>query len=149
MQNPKHDVMHTGDSVSFSCHINVSSGWEYLWYKDLGLLPESGNNHTITSVTTTNSGSYECQTKRGNAAFQSDKSQAVTLKIEGKFLLTSPYFSVCARVECTSHSSDCDSTERPQADIILLTGWSEVFSTDSLVLRCGVQGSQDVWNYTW
>ncbi len=65
MQNPKHDVMHTGDSVSFSCHINVSSGWEYLWYKDLGLLPESGNNHTITSVTTTNSGSYECQTKEG------------------------------------------------------------------------------------
>uniref|UniRef100_UPI003AAA349D uncharacterized protein n=1 Tax=Centroberyx gerrardi TaxID=166262 RepID=UPI003AAA349D len=38
---------------------------------------------------------------------------------------------------------------RPWAVMTLLTGWSEVFSTDSLVLRCEVQGSQDLWNYTW
>ncbi|XP_044065660.1 basement membrane-specific heparan sulfate proteoglycan core protein isoform X2 [Siniperca chuatsi] len=122
MQNPKHNVMHTGDSVSFSCHINVSFGWEYLWYKDGSTLPVSGNNHTITSVARSDTGSYKCQAKRGrNTVFHSDQSQDVTLDIK----------------------------ERPQANIILLTGWSEVFSTDSLVLRCGVQESQDIWNYTW
>ncbi|KAF1390447.1 hypothetical protein PFLUV_G00058140 [Perca fluviatilis] len=122
MQNPIHNVMHTGDSVSFSCHINVSSGWEYLWYKDGNQFAVSGNNHTISSVVRTNTGSYQCQVKRGrNTVFYSDQSQAVRLVIK----------------------------ERPLADITLLTGWSEVFSTDSLVLRCRVLESQDVWNYKW
>ncbi|XP_054464456.1 carcinoembryonic antigen-related cell adhesion molecule 5 [Anoplopoma fimbria] len=122
VQDPKHNVMHTEDSVSFSCHINVSSGWEYLWLKDGVPLVESRNNHTIKSVVRTNTGSYQCQAKRkGDTVFSSDQSQAVRLDIE----------------------------ERPQTDIILLTGWSEVFSTDSLVLRCRVQESQDMWNFTW
>ncbi|XP_073326373.1 hemicentin-1 [Pagrus major] len=122
MQNPSHEVMHTGDSVTFSCHINVSTGWKYLWFKDDSPLAESGENHNITSVLTKNTGSYKCQTKRGSSAvFHSSHSQAVKLDVK----------------------------ERPKADIILLTGWSEVFSTDSLVLKCGVQNSQDSWNYTW
>ncbi|XP_045913321.1 carcinoembryonic antigen-related cell adhesion molecule 5-like isoform X1 [Micropterus dolomieu] len=121
-QNPEHDVMHTEDSVSFSCHINISSGWEYLWYKGENQLTVSGNNHTIKSVVTSDSGSYRCQAKRGkDTVFKSDQSQGITLIIE----------------------------ERPQAHVILLTGWSEVFSTDSLVLKCVVQDSQEIWNYTW
>ncbi|KAK5923718.1 hypothetical protein CgunFtcFv8_000663 [Champsocephalus gunnari] len=119
MQNPKHNVMHTGDAVTFSCHVNVSSGWEYLWHKDNR--PLSEYNHTISSVVTTNT-SYQCQVKRGtNTAFLSDRSQAVGLEVK----------------------------ERPKANIILLTGWSEVFSTDSLVLQCEMPKSQDLWNYTW
>lgn len=39
--------------------------------------------------------------------------------------------------------------ERPKANIVLLTTWSEVFSTDSLKLECDVMGSSDSWNYTW
>ncbi|KAM8754905.1 hemicentin-1 [Acanthopagrus schlegelii] len=121
-QNPSHDVMHTGDPVTFSCHINVSTGWKYLWFKDDIPLAESGANHNITSVLTKNTGSYKCQTKRGNTAvFHSSQTQAVKLNVE----------------------------ERPKAEIILLTGWSEVFSTDTLLLKCGVQNSQDLWNYTW
>ncbi|XP_028265658.1 carcinoembryonic antigen-related cell adhesion molecule 5-like isoform X2 [Parambassis ranga] len=121
-QDPESRLMHTGDSVSFSCHINVSSGWDYVWYKDGTPFSASGNSHTISSVQTSSSGSYECQVKRGvNPAFRSDYSQAAELEVK----------------------------ERPQAGIILLTGWSEVFSTDSLVLRCEVMESEDEWNYTW
>lgn len=90
MQKPDDNVLHTGDSVSFSCLINVSSGWEFLWYKDDILLAKSGNNYTITSVLTKNSGSYKCLTKRGrNKAFHSDHNQAVRLDIKGKYLITS------------------------------------------------------------
>ncbi|KAM6929339.1 basement membrane-specific heparan sulfate proteoglycan core protein [Lycodopsis pacificus] len=122
MQDPIHNVMHTDDSVTFSCHINVSSGWEYLWLKDDGLLAETENDHTIKSVARTNTGSYQCQAKRGRyTVFSSDRSQAVRLDVE----------------------------QRPQANIILLTGWSEVFSTDSLVLRCGMHENPNMWNYTW
>ncbi|XP_068608306.1 carcinoembryonic antigen-related cell adhesion molecule 5-like [Brachionichthys hirsutus] len=119
VQEPSHNVMHTGDSMSFSCHINISSGWEYLWYKDDSPLAESGDNHTITSLLTKDSGSYICKTKRGRSTlFQS---QTVRLDIE----------------------------ERPQADVVLMTGWSEAFSTDSLVLKCHVPEGQYSWNYTW
>ncbi|XP_040905851.1 carcinoembryonic antigen-related cell adhesion molecule 5-like isoform X2 [Toxotes jaculatrix] len=122
MKDPEYDVMHTEDSVTFTCHINVSSGWEYLWYKDGTPLAESGKNYSIRTVEMTNIGSYTCQVKRKmNTVFQSDQSQAIRLNIE----------------------------KRPQANIILLTGWSEVFATDSLVLKCEVQESQDMWNYTW
>ncbi|XP_058498237.1 hemicentin-1-like [Solea solea] len=121
-RTPEYDVMHTEDAVSFSCHVNVSSGWHFLWYQDNRPLPESGNKHNIASVVTRNSGSYSCRVQRGaSAVFQSDQSRAVKLNVQ----------------------------ERPQANVALLTGWSEVFSTDSLMLRCDVQGSKDLWNYTW
>ncbi|KAM3617505.1 uncharacterized protein V6R79_007280 [Siganus canaliculatus] len=121
VQNPSHILIYSGDPVSFSCHINVSDGWEYQWYKNgKELVTVTGNSHNITSVLTKDSGSYRCQTKRGED-FKSEPSPAVELDVK----------------------------ERPQADIILLTGWSEVFSTDSLVLKCGVKDSPDSWNYTW
>ncbi|CAJ1085138.1 titin [Xyrichtys novacula] len=121
IQKPKFSDMHTGDSVSFSCHINVSTGWEYQWVRNNGGLPESGKNHTITSVSTSDSGSYKCRVKRGKGAvFESEYSAVREIQVD----------------------------QRPKATIILSTGWSEAFSSDSLVLRCGVE-SKYQWNYTW
>lgn len=91
MQNPSDNVLHTGDSVTFSCHINVSTGWEYLWYKDGVKLDESGNNHTISSVLTKDTGKYKCQTKRGRntLTLNSEVTEAVNLNIKGRFFFTS------------------------------------------------------------
>lgn len=96
--------MHTGDQISFQCHINISSGWEFLWYKDSSLFKESTSEHNILSVSTKDSGSYSCQTKRGTEpAFHSNQSLAVRLNIHGKMLFTScSHFSVCACVDETS-----------------------------------------------
>lgn len=155
MQTPAYNLMHSGDKVSFSCHMNVSSGWEYILHKDKDKieLPESGNSYVIDSVVTTNTGSYQCQAKRrSDKDFLTGLSPASRLKVVGKFLLTSLlHFSVRMCVECDYQNVfvHCVSTERPKAAIVLLTGWSEVFSTDSLILKCEVQESQDVWNYTW
>ncbi|XP_077430957.1 cell adhesion molecule CEACAM5 isoform X3 [Vanacampus margaritifer] len=122
-QDPEHMIMHTRDSVSYSCHINQSSGWEYVWYKDGTQLTASGKNYTIRSVAKTNAGSYKCQASRGRMTgiFNTEQSQALRLQFE----------------------------ERPSANIIVSTGWSEVFSTDSLVLKCEVKSSKHMWNYTW
>lgn len=117
MQNPEHNVMYTEDSVSFSCHINVSSGWEYLWYKDGNQLTESGNNLNISLAETTNTGLYKCQVKRGVDTFiQSDQSQALRLNIQGKFFLTSsfPFFRMYAGVECVYHSFYCVCCRAPK-----------------------------------
>ncbi|XP_061669289.1 B-cell receptor CD22-like [Syngnathoides biaculeatus] len=122
-QDPEHMVLHTGDPVSYSCRVNVSSGWEYVWYKDDTQLGVSGMNYTIDSLRKTNAGSYKCQAIRVKAIdiFKTEQSRTLKLQVD----------------------------ERPTANIIVLTGWSEVFSTDSLVLTCEVKGSKDVWNYTW
>ncbi|KAM4571549.1 basement membrane-specific heparan sulfate proteoglycan core protein isoform 1-T1 [Fundulus diaphanus] len=123
LQSPSDSLMHTGDEISFACHINVSSGWKYQWYKDNDSPLSSGIVHNISSAKTSDSGSYRCKVSRGEEPkiFETE-SQAVQLKI----------------------------AERPKANIILLTGWSEVFSTDSLVLNCEVMDNSDnSWNYTW
>ncbi|XP_047446715.1 titin-like [Mugil cephalus] len=121
IREPDYDQMHTGDSVSFTCHVNVSSGWEYEWHKGESLFPTSGNQHKIESVQKKDSGSYTCRVKRGLKSIFYSRSQPSVINVE----------------------------ERPQASLVLLTGWSEVFSTDSLVLKCEVMESQDNWNYTW
>lgn len=76
--------MHSEDSVSFNCHVNVSSGWTNLWYKDGKELGEvSGNNYNITSVATKDSGLYNCKVKRGKV-FLSNGNQ-IKLNVEGTF----------------------------------------------------------------
>uniref|UniRef100_A0A3B5KB32 Ig-like domain-containing protein n=2 Tax=Takifugu rubripes TaxID=31033 RepID=A0A3B5KB32_TAKRU len=121
-QSPEHTLMHTEDSVTFLCHINISTGWEFLWFKDDRPLTVPGNNLTLSSMSVKNTGLYKCQTRRGTSLiFSSDPSPTIYLTVE----------------------------ERPKAKVILLTGWSQVFSTDSLQLSCRLQNSQERWNYTW
>ncbi|XP_023188510.1 titin-like isoform X1 [Xiphophorus maculatus] len=120
-QNPSDKLMHTSDLISFTCHVNISSGWKYIWYKDNKRLTSSGTIHQIDSAKTSDSGSYRCQVERETTTTFSSDSRDVELNIE----------------------------ERPKANIVLLTTWSEVFSTDSLKLECDVMGSSDSWNYTW
>ncbi|XP_031698576.1 hemicentin-1-like [Anarrhichthys ocellatus] len=83
-QDPKYSVMFPGESVAFSCHVNVSFGWKYMWYKDGGQSIASGNNYSLNSVETTNRGSYACRAERGSdPSFLTDSSQAIRLEVEG------------------------------------------------------------------
>jgi len=87
VQHPKASLMHTGDSVSFSCGSNVSTGWDYMWFKNDNLLVTSGDNHSISSALTTDSGSYKCQAKRGeHTVLESNQSESVDLKISGTII---------------------------------------------------------------
>uniref|UniRef100_A0A8C6TBT6 Ig-like domain-containing protein n=2 Tax=Neogobius melanostomus TaxID=47308 RepID=A0A8C6TBT6_9GOBI len=123
VQDPEVKVFHTQDSVFFSCGVNVSSGWEYSWYRNDQMLA-SGPNFTISPLFTSHSGEYKCRAKRGRevAVFHTDHSWSVTLNVN----------------------------ERPSASILLLTGWSEVFSTDSLTLECEAKDTDDGdWRFKW
>uniref|UniRef100_A0A3B3C7J8 Ig-like domain-containing protein n=2 Tax=Oryzias melastigma TaxID=30732 RepID=A0A3B3C7J8_ORYME len=118
LQSPEHSLLHSGDSVSFSCNVDISSGWEFLWYKN-GAQINKGNQHNISSAQVKDEGSYACRAER--ESFLLGKSEDMKIKVK----------------------------ERPEAEIILLTGWGEVLSTDSLVLQCKVEESGYKWNYTW
>lgn len=125
VQDPEVEVFHTDDSVFFSCGVNVSSGWEYSWYRNNHLLA-SGPNYTIGHLYTSHGGEYKCRAKRGqgDTVFHTDLSRSVTMNVY----------------------------ERPSASILLLTGWSEVFSTDSLVLKCEAEATENGdlgWEFKW
>lgn len=71
----------------FSCHVNVSYGWQYMWYQDMTLLIHSENKLSISPGEKSDQGSYECQAKRGtDQLFFTDKSQAVNIIVEGQFM---------------------------------------------------------------
>lgn len=79
--------MHSEDSVSFNCHVNVSSGWTY-WFvlPDGSKLNLSVSNYNITSVATKDSGSYKCKVSRGTEkVFYSSYSNKIKLNVEGTF----------------------------------------------------------------
>lgn len=79
--------MFLGESVNFSCHINVSSGWNYEWYKDDTFLSESSNIYSKSAVEITDDGQYKCRAKRSNnQPFVTDFSQDIDLEVQGKFL---------------------------------------------------------------
>lgn len=123
VQDPEVIVFHTEDSVFFSCGVNVSSGWEYSWYKYDHQLA-SGPNYTIGHLYTSHRGEYKCRAKRGQGetVFHTDHSWSVTVNVN----------------------------ERPSASQLLLTGWSEVFSTDSLVLKCQAENTENNdWRFKW
>ncbi|XP_071376559.1 basement membrane-specific heparan sulfate proteoglycan core protein [Centroberyx affinis] len=127
LMTPWLDVFPT-ESVELSCGIQSNSDWSYHWYRGSELLVDhsisltsDGATLSIHSASNSHQGQYKCRGRHKSRSLSTKTSSELTLQVY----------------------------VRPWAVMTLLTGWSEVFSTDSLVLRCEVQGSQDLWNYTW
>ena len=85
---PSLTEIYIGEPVSFSCMVDKSSGWEYMWYRD-GTEIHTTSNHTITSPKSTDRGQYWCRAKRGKGLLYTDKSEIKVLRLSGKhFVLT-------------------------------------------------------------
>ncbi|XP_035761493.1 basement membrane-specific heparan sulfate proteoglycan core protein [Neolamprologus brichardi] len=112
--------MFPGEAITFNCNVDVSSGWEYLWYNDENQI--SGVNtksYTINSVTTQNSGQYYCKGKRDQ--FLTDQSESTTLNV----------------------------TDPPTPALQLQTAWENVFEDEAVEFHCHVVGSSPGWTFTW
>lgn len=83
MKIPDHDEIYTEDLISFSCHVNISSGWKFQWFKENLPLAESASNHTVASVVTGNSGLYKCKVKRGSGILFESVSPWAKLDVKG------------------------------------------------------------------
>ncbi|XP_074538362.1 obscurin isoform X1 [Halichoeres trimaculatus] len=122
IQEPDYRVMFPGESVTYSCHLNVSSGWEYLWYKDGKELSVSDKKYSVTSVSTTNAGSYSCKAKRGtHQVFLTDQSNVKQLQIQGN---------------------------RPKPLMTQQPNANNVYVGESVSFKCKVEGSTG-WRYLW
>ncbi|XP_070765934.1 hemicentin-1-like [Enoplosus armatus] len=93
-QDPDYQVMFPGEPVSFSCHINVSSGWEYLWYKvqlssgwgyiwykDGAPLHINSSSFNIHDADLVHSGTYKCMAIRGKTKYNTEYSDGRILLI--------------------------------------------------------------------
>ncbi|XP_066578187.1 Fc receptor-like protein 2 [Amia ocellicauda] len=125
---PPRTQLFTGDNVTLICDVgNYSTGWRYSWYKDSTQSPAlhggdtAGTRYTVHSASLSHSGQYWCRVGREDASFHLNYSQPVSLQV----------------------------TERPQAELTLVRGWTQMYASESFTLNCRVHGSYSEWSYQW
>ena len=90
-RSSKFNTMFPGESVTFTCKVDASSGWSYLWYHNNTEIQPS--DAFRVDINHSKSGQYHCKAKRGKSPFFTEVSEATTLQVSGKlftFELTSP-----------------------------------------------------------
>lgn len=83
-QQPDDNMLYTGESVSFTCSVEVSTGLEYFWYKDGKKLQIKGNSLTISRARLSDSGTYECTAIRTQTMYAEEHSGGRVLNISGE-----------------------------------------------------------------
>ncbi|KAJ8259619.1 hypothetical protein GJAV_G00171520 [Gymnothorax javanicus] len=119
---PNWKTVHIAEQVTLTCKIHSNlTDWGYLWYKNGREIPIEEDTYIINSSIVSDSGQYSCWGKR---------------KINPKYTASSNMVSLVI-------------SARPVAVLTLETPWTGIFRTDSLILRCSVEGNFTGWNYTW
>lgn len=83
-QRPEVDKVYAGESLSFKCNVELSSGWKYLWYKDGTELRIISNSLNIQNASSSDSGLYECMAIRNNRMYSTERSSGQNLRISGE-----------------------------------------------------------------
>ncbi|KAK6468690.1 Fc receptor-like protein 5, partial [Huso huso] len=125
--SPEWGELYTGETVTLSCGVEGRfTDWEYLWYKSsqggtVKIRDTTGASYTLSSVTQSHSGQYQCEAQRGDRPRSSQRSDPVTLTV----------------------------SELPQTTLTLDPPFPEIFTGETVSLRCGVEGGSAGWKYLW
>ncbi|KAM9501090.1 uncharacterized protein Hap1MRO34_008180 isoform 3-T3 [Clarias gariepinus] len=126
--NPQSSI-YTGDTVTLTCELQKSTGWEFLWYINNQPLKHSSTEPVNTNtlpVTVNNTGEtvYKCRARR-------DKAWA-------------------AKESYTEYSDEVTitATERPEA-VLSVSPQSWLTEGDSVTLNCEVTDSSTNWTFSW
>uniref|UniRef100_A0A3P8ZHZ1 Ig-like domain-containing protein n=1 Tax=Esox lucius TaxID=8010 RepID=A0A3P8ZHZ1_ESOLU len=122
LSSDQQDVL-TGDSVTLTCTVE-SSGWRFYWYKHKQdsepVKTTSGSSYTLSQVRVSDGGQYRCRAGRGDPVYYTQYSEPVHIQV----------------------------TERPVAVLTLQPNWTQIFTGESITLRCDIQGGGDTdWEY--
>jgi len=75
-----------GGSVTLSCSVGSSGGWKYEWFRRTSDTPEVRiNNEQNRVIGVSKGGIYRCRGLRGEPAFYTHVSDAVTIRITCEF----------------------------------------------------------------
>lgn len=80
-KKPGLNPMYVGETVTFTCKVNVSSGWEYKWYKDGKVLTPTKETINI-HLDLSDGGNYSCDAIRGELT-TTDHSEEMTQYVLG------------------------------------------------------------------
>uniref|UniRef100_UPI001EAE916F uncharacterized protein LOC124030482 n=1 Tax=Oncorhynchus gorbuscha TaxID=8017 RepID=UPI001EAE916F len=118
---------YTGETVTLTCSVGSDSGWSYTWYKGntkkvvtlSGRHSTTGTTFTISSAAESDQGLYWCQGEIQSRSISSIISDPVTITVK----------------------------ERPEAVLTLQPNWPQIFSGETVTLRCDIQAGEeiDIW----
>ncbi|XP_064881450.1 Fc receptor-like protein 5 isoform X3 [Oncorhynchus nerka] len=113
-----------GDPVTLT--VKESPGWKFYWYRhrpdSTPVTTTSGYSYTLSWVRVSDGGQYWCRAGRGDPVYYTLYSDPVQINI----------------------------TERPVAVLTLQPNWTQIFSGETVTMRCDIQGGGDTdWNYRW
>ncbi|KAF7654700.1 hypothetical protein LDENG_00066190 [Lucifuga dentata] len=115
-----------GGTVTITCSVQGSSGWEYTWYKDNKIYaPLNMKNdvfHFYGQIHVSEEGWYYCKGGRGNPVYYTRSSDIISIK---KNVANQPV-------------------------VTLQASWPVIYSGDVISLSCEIKDEGDTeWEYTW
>ncbi|MBN3283212.1 FCRL5 protein, partial [Polyodon spathula] len=125
--SPQWGELYTGETVTLSCVVQGGfTGLQYLWYKSsqggrVNIRDTAGARYTLSPVTQSHSGEYQCEAQRGDRPPSSQRSDPVTLTV---------------------------SEGQPKPALTRETA-GEIFEGDTVTLSCVIQGGSGGWRYLW
>uniref|UniRef100_A0A8C9X4V7 Ig-like domain-containing protein n=1 Tax=Sander lucioperca TaxID=283035 RepID=A0A8C9X4V7_SANLU len=125
---PNWPLIFSGETITVGCDISrvgytewhEYTEWEYEWSKPNSNTIPTNNGYIISSATVSNSGNYRCMGKPKRDLYSSTAwSNVITLIVSRK------------------------------AVVILQPNWPEIYSGETITLRCEIQGRDTEWEYEW
>ncbi|XP_058871721.1 Fc receptor-like protein 5 [Acipenser ruthenus] len=125
--SPQWGELYTGETVTLSCGVEGGfTGFQYLWYKSsqggtVQIRGTTGASYTLSPVTQSHSGQYQCEAQRGDPPRSSQRSDPVILTV----------------------------SEGQPKPALTREPTGEIFEGDTVTLSCVVEGGSGGWRYLW
>lgn len=74
--------MYVGETVNFTCNVDVSSGWEYQLYKNGDIIEDISSKSNSIHLGPSDGGIYSCMATRNKIS--TDSSQEISQLVLGK-----------------------------------------------------------------
>ncbi|XP_035005543.2 uncharacterized protein LOC118103010 [Hippoglossus stenolepis] len=111
-------------TLTLTCSVEESAGWSYDWFTRSPDHDETAiaTNRVLNSISISHGGIYWCRGRRTNSDFFSEK----------------------------SHVHHIEKTLSNRSFVVLQHNWTEIFSGETISVRCEIQGGGDTqWDYEW
>lgn len=93
-QQPGVDNVYTGESVIFECKVEISSGWEYQWFKNGSPILNHGGHFSVQNATVMDIGKYTCKATRDKTKYDTKNSDERPLHVNGELKKMTLYIYV-------------------------------------------------------
>ncbi|XP_073330720.1 Fc receptor-like protein 5 [Pagrus major] len=111
-----------GGSVTLTCSVNPSSsGWKYFWYRGKKTSEPLTTQLSAGQIRVSEEGVYWCRGGRGEPVYYTEYSDPITIS----------------------------KNVTNKAVVTLQPNWSEIYSGETITLRCEIQGGGTEWEYEW